>query len=93
MNFEWDENKNKINIKKHNIDFENAVECWEDKNSIDLFDEKNSTIDEQRWLKFGRIENGKILCVVYTEISKNLIRIISAFSDKKIERLYYEQKN
>jgi uncharacterized DUF497 family protein len=90
MNFEWDKNKNKINIKKHGIDFENAIECWNDINSFDLFDEKNSGSDEQRWLKFGRIENGKVLCVVYTEISKNLCRIISAFSDKKIERFYYE---
>ncbi|MBI4649684.1 MAG: BrnT family toxin [Bacteroidia bacterium] len=26
MQFEWDENKNKINIEKHNIDFNYAKE-------------------------------------------------------------------
>jgi uncharacterized DUF497 family protein len=90
MNFEWDNNKNEINQRKHNISFEEASNCWEDDNSFDIFDEKHSSIDEKRWLKFGRLENGKVLCVVYTMFDKNY-RLISAFTDKKIERFYYEQ--
>jgi uncharacterized DUF497 family protein len=90
MNFEWDNNKNEMNKVKHNISFEEACVCWEDENNFDIFDEKHSSKEENRWLKFGRISNGKVICVVYTEL-KDSCRIISAFTDKKIERFYYEQ--
>ncbi len=91
MKFEWDEDKNAINIGSHDIDFETVGECWEDINNFDMFDEKHSTLDEKRWLKFGRLNSGKVICVVYTDISEDTCRIISAFSDKRIERFYYEQ--
>jgi uncharacterized DUF497 family protein len=91
MKFEWDEDKNQINISKHDIDLETAVQCWDDPNNFDTFDEKHSSLDEKRWLKFGRLKDGKIICVVYTDIPGDRCRIISAFSDKRIERFYYEQ--
>lgn len=90
MKFEWDENKNQVNIYKHGISFDEAKVIWEDKNNFDLYDEKHSTIEEKRWLKFGLSKKAKVLCVVYTDVEEGF-RIISAFSDKKIERFYYEQ--
>ncbi|MEK7432328.1 MAG: BrnT family toxin [Cyanobacteriota bacterium] len=90
MEFEWDEEKNQINISKHGISFDLAKLIWEDKNNFDIFDDKHSRLDEKRWLKFGLTKDGNILCVVYTDII-NGFRIISAFTDKKIERFYYEQ--
>lgn len=38
IRFEWDENKNKINKKKHGLSFEEAVEVFGDENAI-LFDD------------------------------------------------------
>ena len=93
MQFEWDENKNYINIEKHNISFEDATYIWLDKNSFDIYDEKHSSLEEHRWIKFGILKSSLIACVVYTEINKNKCRIISVFSDKKIERMYYEQNS
>lgn len=90
MRFEWDEQKNRMNVIKHGIDFETAFLCWEDTASFDVWDEKHSTLTEERWLKFGRLSNGKIVCIVYTELSEDRCRIISAFSDQKVERMYYE---
>ncbi len=90
MHFEWDEKKNQLNIEKHGIDFETAILCWEDLSNFDVWDEKHSTREEERWLKFGRLANGLVVCVVYTELTENHCRIISAFSDGKIERTYYE---
>ena len=34
IRFEWDENKNKINKKKHGLSFEEAVEVFGDENAI-----------------------------------------------------------
>lgn len=90
MHFEWDEQKNQRNITEHGIDFETAVLCWEDTSSFDVWDEQHSTLEEERWLKFGRLPNGKVVCVVYTEPSEDRSRLISAFSDQKVERIYYE---
>ena len=90
MHFEWDEQKNQLNLATHGIDFETAILCWEDSSGFDVWDEWHSTYEEARWLKFGRLPNGKVVCVVYTELTENHCRIISAFSDGKIERTYYE---
>lgn len=89
MDFEWDEQKNHMNITRHGLDFETAILCWEDPANFDVWDDKHSTLAEERWRKFGRLPDGKVVCVVYTELSEQRCRIISAFSDTDIERIYY----
>lgn len=42
MTFEWDKNKNEINITKHNVSFEEAQEAFFDKNRVILYDERHS---------------------------------------------------
>jgi uncharacterized DUF497 family protein len=41
-NFEWDINKARLNIKKHEISFERAAEIFLDPSAISIFDEENS---------------------------------------------------
>ena len=38
MRFEWDKNKNKSNVEKHGITFEEAMVVFSDVNSIYSFD-------------------------------------------------------
>lgn len=38
MTFEWDEDKNKINLEKHGIDFETAILVFNDMQRIEIFD-------------------------------------------------------
>ena len=42
MLFEWDDNKEKINIAKHGIDFSTAAHVFQDENRIEFFDEAHS---------------------------------------------------
>ena len=49
IRFEWDENKNKINKKKHGLSFEEAVEVFGDENAI-LFDDPDHSLYEDRFL-------------------------------------------
>ena len=42
MEFEWDENKNVENIRKHDVSFEEAELAFRDENAVELFDELNS---------------------------------------------------
>lgn len=42
IQFEWDENKNKLNRKKHGIWFEQAQGVFDDPNAIRYFDPEHS---------------------------------------------------
>ena len=89
MVFEWDENKDRINKKKHGISFEVAVRVFLDDMRIEKIDFAHSTVDEERINIIGRVEDMIILFVVTTERSGK-IRIISARrAEKKEEEEYY----
>ena len=65
LQFEWDEKKEQINIAKHGIDFATASHVFLDPDRLEYFDEKHSTINEDRYITIGFVED--ILTVVYTE--------------------------
>ncbi len=90
MRFEWDENKNKINIEKHGIDFNTAVRVFNDYFRIEIYDKLNS-IFEDRYITIGEIdEKPFVVFVSYTERTDS-IRIISAREATKPERrMYYD---
>ena len=86
IRFEWDENKNKINKKKHGLSFEEAVEVFGDENAI-LFDDPDHSLYEDRFLIIGAIKSTKI-CIVshcYRD-DDNVIRLISAREATKSEK-------
>ena len=88
MRFEWDEEKNDINKKKHNISFETAANVFDDPNYIEMFDFEHSDV-EDRYVAIGKVR--EVLFVVFTERREN-IRIISArIATKREEELYYDQ--
>jgi len=88
MKFEWDEEKNIIKKKKHNISFETAAHVFDDPECIEMYDFEHST-NEDRYIALGVV--GDVLFVVYTE-RKEAIRLISARLATNAERrLYYDQ--
>ena len=84
IRFEWDESKNALNIRKHDVSFEIAVGIFGDPYMIDIYDERHSGYNkygiwEDRFAGIGYI--GKVLYVVYTVRERSndeVIRIISA---------------
>ena len=89
IKFEWDENKNEINKKKHGLSFETAREVFYDDAAI-LFDDPDHSVNEERFLIIGMIKSSKI-CIVshcYRD-SDNVIRLISAREATKRERKIY----
>jgi uncharacterized protein len=95
MNFEWDENKAKLNIKNHDgISFEDAKEVFADDYSLDVFDDSHSNFDENRFRVIGLTIKG-VLLVVYTVRDQETYRIISARKATKLEEITYwnERKN
>ena len=87
MEFEWDENKNRLNIEKHGIDFIDAAGMINDGHA---FIGLSSYENEQRFIATGPIE-GRYITVVYT-MRCETTRIISARAARKKERLEYEKE-
>ena len=77
IHFEWDNNKNAINIKKHKISFEEASTVFYDDRAI-LFDDPEHSIDEDRFLLLGMSETAKVCIVCHCYRENDRIRIISA---------------
>lgn len=86
LEFEWDEEKARLNIKKHGVMFETAARVFLDENRIEIYDKAHS-IDEDRYITIGLA--GDVLFVVYTE-RRSRIRLISArLATARERRLYY----
>lgn len=89
MTFEWDEEKNRINIEQHGIDFKDALEVFFDKDRIILTDDREKYF-ESREICIGKIGKSIIITSVFTD-RNDKIRIISARKANKRERsIYYE---
>ncbi|MDD6847518.1 MAG: BrnT family toxin [Oscillospiraceae bacterium] len=92
MNFEWDENKNLINQRKHGVSFEEVKSVFEDTYAI-LFDDPDHSEYEERFLIIG-MTVAKGICIVshcYRGADET-IRIISARKATKSERNVYEEQ-
>ena len=86
MGFQWNHNKAQSNLKKHGIDFADAVTIFDDFNAVTINDPSQS---EERFITIGMDAYGRILVVVYTWRA-NDIRLISARKATKHERKQYE---
>jgi uncharacterized DUF497 family protein len=93
--FEWDEQKAGINLRKHQISFEQAAQVFKDKLAISLYDGSHSEIEE-RWFMLGRDNLGRLLVVSHTfkeiDTTHANIRIISARLATNRENAYYENE-
>lgn len=89
IRFEWDENKNIANRKKHNISFEEAQTAFYDDNAL-LIDDPDHSEEEERFilLGFSHKANLLVVCHCYRQ-SESVIRIISARRATKNEEKAY----
>jgi len=81
--FEWDDLKRELNLVKHGIDFESAIEVFHGPIILHRSD-RNS---EERWTALGYSDN-RLIVVVFTRRA-DVIRIISARSARKNEEREY----
>lgn len=89
MEFEWDESKASVNLKKHGVDFEEAKTVFDNPLAV-IFDDEARSINEQREIIIGHSWRNRLLLVSFTE-RPDAIRIISARLATRREREEYEQ--
>lgn len=87
MRFEWDEEKNEENIRKHELDFADAWEIFDAPMLTNL--DNREDYGEERWVGIGFLKNF-VVVVIYTEMG-DVIRIISMRKALKYERTRFEE--
>jgi uncharacterized DUF497 family protein len=87
-NFEWDEDKDRHNQKKHGVSFAMAQLAFLDKKRIILEDLSHSE-KERRYYCLGNVAEG-VLTVRFTH-RKNKIRIIGAGYWRKGKKIYEDE--
>ena len=89
MELEWDANKNRANLAKHGLAFEDVVEVFDDPHELT---ERFRFEGELRYQTIGRVR-GTVLFVAYTirpgSLDKSSVRIISARVASREERARY----
>lgn len=85
----WDTVKAELNLKKHNVSFEEAKSVFYDDKAIEFFDTGHSE-EESRFLLLGMSDHFRLLLIVhcYRE-DESVIRIISARKATKNENKHY----
>jgi hypothetical protein len=92
LEFEWDKKKDKANLKKHGVSFDEARTVFYDEYALQFFDPEHSE-NEDRFLLLGASFKLKVLvvCHCYRE-EETVIRIISARKADQDEEQFYWRK-
>jgi len=94
LRFEWDDRKQRANVRKHGVPFEEARTAFYDANAIQFFDPDHSD-DEDRFILLGMSSRLRVVVVCHCfRESETLIRIISARkADEAEERDYWRRRS
>lgn len=87
IRFRWDANKAKLNIKNHEVSFEQAAQVFFDP-FVQYQDASRN--NEQREAALGCDFEFRLLFVVHLEIEDDFIRLVSARKAESQEREHYE---
>lgn len=88
LKFEWDDEKASSNVRKHGVEFDEAMTVFGDP-LAETFTDPDHSGNEHRFLTFGLSLSGRPLVVAHTDRSEK-IRIVSARQMTRLERKIYE---
>ncbi len=92
IHFSWDDAKNRANIKKHGVSFEEARTAFFD-DAARIIDDPDHSQQEDRFVLLGMSSRYRLLlvCHCYRE-SEDQIRIISARKATSVEARHYRRR-
>ena len=91
--FEWDEEKNEINRKKHGFGFEEILNMFDDPFFFEIYDSVHSDEAEDRYIGIGRAQGVLVVTTCYTERTGRIRLISSRRATPKEEMMYYGEQN
>ena len=90
MEFEWDPNKAKANLRKHHVSFEEGTTAFKDALAA-IYEDPDHSVRERRYLMIGSSGRGRLLHIAFADRGER-IRIINARKVTKKERELYEKE-
>ena len=93
LKFEWDSEKDKLNLKKHGVSFNEARSAFYDDYALQFFDPDHSDT-EDRFLLLGvsHVLNVLVVCHCFRK-EETVVRIISARkADAEEEQVYWRRR-
>ncbi len=87
--YDWDEAKNRSNIRKHGIDFVDVPTMFDRPMAVFLDDRED--YGEHRWIGIGMLKTITAV-VVFVERNPNTIRILSARKATRREEAIYRNE-
>jgi uncharacterized DUF497 family protein len=91
VKYEWDNGKAAVNLRKHGVDFADAIAALEDPNRLEEIDAR-FVYDEERIQVIG-MAHVKVLFVIVTLAGEDTCRIISARKATRHEQDRYYAGN
>ncbi len=88
MKFEWDDNKRRINLRKHGLDFTNAYRAFNE-DAFVITDDRED-YNESRYILLGFMRE-RIVVIAFT-VRGDVIRVISMRKANKREQKSYLQR-
>ncbi len=89
MQFEWNTEKAKANLKNHRVSFDEAKTVFDDPLFV-IFADPDHSFEENRFVIMGESNQNRLLVVSYTERA-SATRLISAREATRPERKKYEE--
>jgi uncharacterized protein len=90
MRFEWDEDKRRINLQKHSLDFKDAHLAFND--DAFVVEDPHDDYDETRYILLGMLAQS-IIVISFTVRKDEVVRIISMRkASKREQESYVEQR-
>ncbi|NET55637.1 MAG: BrnT family toxin [Symploca sp. SIO2E6] len=89
MDFEWNPEKAALNLKKHDVSFQEASTVFNDPLSI-TFPDSDHSVGESRYVIIGMSRLRQLLIVAHTD-REDTVRIISARKTTRKEKRFYEE--
>ena len=89
MKLEWDEDKNRANIRRHRIDFADVHPLFDGPMFVTLDTRKD--YGEDRMIGIGLLRNA-VVVVVFVEKAEDTIRLISARKAERHERERFKEE-
>ena len=86
---EWDEGKDRNNLLKHGVSFDEASTIFGDPLSVTIDDPRHS-IHERRWVTLGHSVHHRLLAVVHTDRGGHILSSAPVWPRAMIRKAYEE---
>ncbi|GMO25783.1 MAG: hypothetical protein Ta2B_05540 [Termitinemataceae bacterium] len=95
--YTWTDEKNRINKEKHGFYLSDIISVFNDPNSIEYFDSKHSSLEDERYIFIGRFSENVILYVSFQDKGNDVTHLISAREaappEEKLYEKYFNRRN